>query len=83
MPVSLLPTVSSLFLPSLGPMEIFIFLVIVLILFGPGKLPQVFGALGEGVRQFKKASREVNEELSRDDSKAPSNTGNEEVKPNV
>ncbi len=53
-----------LFLPSLGPMEIFVLFVIVLILFGPGKLPKVFGALGDGVRQFKKASRDVTEELS-------------------
>lgn len=53
-----------LFLPSLGPLEIAALFIIVLILFGPGKLPQVFGALGDGIRQFKKASKDISEELS-------------------
>ena len=55
-------------MPSLGPFEIAVILVMVLILFGPGKLPQVFGALGDGMRQFKKASQgltdDVNQTLS-------------------
>lgn len=38
--------------------EILVVLVIVLIVFGPGKLPQVFGALGKGIREFKKAKSE-------------------------
>lgn len=46
-----------LFLPSVGPMEIAIIFTVVLILFGPGKLPEVFRALGDGIRQFKDASR--------------------------
>ena len=43
-------------MPSLGLPEIAIILVIVLIFFGVGKLPQVGGALGEGIREFRKAS---------------------------
>lgn len=38
-----------------GPTELALILVIVLILFGAGKLPQVFGALGEGLKNFKDA----------------------------
>lgn len=49
-----------LFFPSVGPMELAVVFVVVLILFGPGKLPQVFKALGEGVKQFKDASQGVN-----------------------
>ncbi len=41
----------------LGPMEIGLILVIVLIVFGVGKLPQVGGAIGKGIREFRKASR--------------------------
>ena len=41
----------------LGPMEIGIILVIVLIVFGVGKLPQVGGALGKGIREFRKSSK--------------------------
>ncbi len=38
-----------------GP-EILLVLVIVLIIFGAGKLPQVFSSLGKGVREFRDAA---------------------------
>ncbi|MCS7001943.1 MAG: twin-arginine translocase TatA/TatE family subunit [Dehalococcoidia bacterium] len=37
-----------------GPFEIIIVLAIVLMVFGVGKLPEVFGGLGRGIREFKK-----------------------------
>ncbi len=39
-------------LPHLGPLEIGLIVVLVLIIFGVGKLPQVGGAIGKGVREF-------------------------------
>lgn len=48
-------------MPQLGVPELIIILVIVLILFGAGKLAEVGGALGRGIREFRKASREVDE----------------------
>ena len=48
-----------LFIPSLGVGELAIIFVIVLILFGPGKLPNVMKAMWDGIRQFKDASREL------------------------
>ncbi len=41
----------------IGPWEIALILVIILIVFGVGKLPQVGGALGKGIRMFRKAQR--------------------------
>jgi len=41
----------------MGPMEIALILLIVLIVFGVGKLPQVGGAIGRGIREFRKAQR--------------------------
>ncbi len=38
---------------GLGTTEMVIILVLVLIIFGAGKLPQVGGALGKGLREFK------------------------------
>jgi sec-independent protein translocase protein TatA len=52
-----------LFLPSIGVPELILLSVLVLILFGPGKLPEVFRSLGDGVKQFKKAASDVNNEL--------------------
>ena len=41
----------------IGPWEVGLVLVIILILFGVGKLPQVGGAIGKGLRAFKKGQR--------------------------
>jgi len=48
-------------MPSLGVPELVIILVIVLILFGAGKLADIGGALGKGIREFRKASDEAEE----------------------
>ena len=42
---------------SIGPMEIGLILLIILIVFGVGKLPQVGGAIGRGIHEFRKASQ--------------------------
>ncbi len=39
---------------SVGPLQLILILVVVLILFGAGKLPKVMGDLGKGIRSFKK-----------------------------
>ena len=49
-----------------GPWEIGLILVIVLIVFGVGKLPQIGGAIGKSVKEFRRASD--GEEQSRPDS---------------
>ncbi|MFQ5460650.1 MAG: twin-arginine translocase TatA/TatE family subunit [Anaerolineae bacterium] len=43
-------------MPSLGPGELVVLLVIVMIFFGVGRLPEVGGAVGKGIREFRKAS---------------------------
>ena len=49
---------------GLGTTELIIILVLVLIIFGAGKLPQVGGALGKGLRNFKDGVKEGEEEKS-------------------
>lgn len=44
---------------GLGGNELIIILVIVLVLFGGAKIPQMMKGVGEGMREFKKASKEV------------------------
>jgi len=45
-----------MFIGGVGPWELVIILVIVLIVFGVGKLPEVGRGLGKGIREFKEAS---------------------------
>ena len=47
---------------KMGPWEIALILVIILIVFGVGKLPQVGNAIGKGIRSFKKAQSGEDEE---------------------
>jgi sec-independent protein translocase protein TatA len=46
---------------GIGMPELLIILVIVVIIFGAGKLPEIGGALGRSIKNFKKAIREPNE----------------------
>jgi len=48
-------------MPHLGPLEIGLILVLVMIVFGVGKLPQVGGALGKGIREFRKGKAGVSD----------------------
>ncbi len=50
---------------SFGATEIIIILVIILILFGGKKLPELARGLGKGIKEFKKASNEVTEEINK------------------
>lgn len=45
--------------------DIAVILAVVLILFGPGKLPGIGEALGKGIRNFRKATDQEGEEVSR------------------
>lgn len=58
-------TTSCVVLAFLGWPEIVAILVIVLILFGAKKLPELAKGLGQGIKEFKKASREVQDEMTR------------------
>ena len=44
---------------GVGPWELVVILVIVLIVFGVGKLPELGTGLGEGIKNFKKAYRDA------------------------
>ena len=46
---------------GIGMPELLVVLVIVLIIFGAGKLPEIGGAIGKGIKNFKKSVREDEE----------------------
>lgn len=47
----------------LGGWEIVLILAVVLLLFGSKKLPELARGLGQGIKEFKKATREVSDEM--------------------
>jgi TatA/E family protein of Tat protein translocase len=49
---------------NIGITELVLILVIALIVFGPSKLPEVSKALGKSMREFRKATNEINGEVS-------------------
>jgi sec-independent protein translocase protein TatA len=56
----------------LGPWEIGLIVVVILIVFGVGKLPQVGGAVGKAIREFRKSQRV---DYDSEESKPQSSTG--------
>ncbi len=50
-------------LGKVGTTELVLILLIVLIIFGVGKLPQIGGALGSAIRDFRKSSKEVEDTI--------------------
>ena len=46
----------------IGPQELLIILIVVLLLFGGRKIPELMKGLGKGMKEFKKATREDDEE---------------------
>jgi sec-independent protein translocase protein TatA len=68
---------------SFGIWEIVFILVIILIVFGVGKIPQVGGAIGKAIRNFKKAQSGEDEEEEKKEkavSKAGKDAGNNTTK---
>jgi len=58
-------------MPSIGLPELLIIVVIVLIFFGPGKLPDLGSAMGKAIRGFKKSMSDPDEKSG----KNPEKTG--------
>jgi sec-independent protein translocase protein TatA len=50
-------------MPIPSPWELILVLVIVLIIFGPGKLPDIGSAVGRGIREFRRASTDIEESI--------------------
>ena len=57
---------------NLGGGEITLILALVLILFGAKKLPELAKGLGTGIKEFKKATREVTDEIQNAGTESPS-----------
>lgn len=52
-----------LFIGGLGGTEVLLILAVVLIFFGPKKIPELARGLGRGIREFKDATKEIKNEI--------------------
>ncbi len=49
---------------GLGPTELFLGLIVVLLLFGAKRIPEIAGSFGKGIKEFKKNMNEVQREIA-------------------
>ncbi len=49
---------------NIGTQELLIILVIVLLLFGAKRIPEIARSMGHGIREFKKATREISADVN-------------------
>ena len=57
------------FLRGIGPLEIFLIFVIIMVVFGVGKLPEVWQGLGRGIRLFKDSLAGKEEKIDKETTK--------------
>lgn len=55
------------FLGNIGPLEIILILLVILLLFGAKRIPEIAKGVGKGMKEFKKAVKEVEEDITGDD----------------
>lgn len=53
---------STMFINNIGPLGLIVILVVVLLLFGRGKIPALMGDVAKGIKSFKKGMKEEPEE---------------------
>ena len=46
-------------MPNIGPFELILILGVILVVFGPGKLPEIGAAVGRSFREFRNATSDV------------------------
>ena len=66
---------------GLGTQEIFLLMLLALIFFGSKRLPEISRGLGKGMAEFKKAARDVQNEITRELDKATDLTSKKKVPP--
>jgi sec-independent protein translocase protein TatA len=63
---------------NLGASEIIIIVLVVLLFFGAKKIPELMQGLGKGIREFKKATRDIEEDITKEVKKIDDPSGKKE-----
>lgn len=62
-------------MPNLGPAELIVILIVALVVFGPRKLPELGKSLGAGLREFRRSTSGLREELEGSLKESPAPAG--------
>jgi sec-independent protein translocase protein TatA len=62
---------------NLGSTEILLIVLVILLLFGPSQIPKMARGFGQAIREFKKAQREISDELEKEPPPAAPKNNNE------
>jgi len=54
----MIPNLTPLFISNIGPIGLIVILLVVLLLFGRGKIPALMGDVAKGIKSFKKGMKE-------------------------
>ncbi|MFO7952237.1 MAG: twin-arginine translocase TatA/TatE family subunit [Bacillota bacterium] len=60
---------------KIGLWEILLVLVVALVIFGPTKLPEMGRSIGNGLKEFRKATRDLKETISLEDNESDHKSG--------
>ncbi len=78
----MIPTTHTFgFAPNLGALEIFVIVFVILLLFGAKKLPELARGMGKAMREFKKATKDVEEDIRSAMEEEPAETQKKASKP--
>ena len=66
-------------LGSLGPLELIIIFLVILLIFGAKRIPEIARGLGKGIREFKSATTEISRELTAEERRQRIHTPSESV----
>ena len=64
---------------GLGGAEVGILFIIILLIFGPSQIPKMARSIGEAMKEFRKAQREIGDEIQRDDHAPPKPPDNKPI----
>jgi len=68
-------------MPHIGFAELVIIMVVILLLFGAKRIPEIAGSMGKGIKEFKKQMNEAERELSGGSYQPPRLTGDDLNRP--
>jgi sec-independent protein translocase protein TatA len=64
---------------NIGGSELFLILLVILVFFGAKKLPELAKGLGQGIREFRKAAKDVQEEVDKEVKKLDDKNDNKPI----